>query len=132
MAAYSEYEFEIGTTEVGMTSLIPLVTLAPGRVFIPFASFQEFNIEVEAADALVYGHGWGLAQWRWGFFPVSLANTLRSTYCTGKSAEAYIKTLANDGTYDGYHAVMIWPEQYLISNDFIIDFVIDFRLLEAL
>ena len=124
-------DFQLGTTEVGMADITPLVVLNGLRYFYPLPTYEEYAVEVEAADALVYGHGWELAQWRWGLFPLANRNTIRSTYCTGKSATVFVQTLVY-GAYIGYEAVMIWPKGELIRNNFVIDFTINFRLVEAL
>lgn len=119
-------DYSIGTT-VGN-----LVTLDTLGLPAPHATFLEFTVAVERADALIAGLGRGLAVWSWGFITQSQYNALRTGYCTGKSASVVIRTLKDDGTFANFNAVIIWPKQAVPKNESIIGFVLNFLLIEEL
>lgn len=97
------------------------------------APFQEpynpYSVDVPAADSLVYGHGWPVTAWRWGYISQADRNTLKS-YCAGKSAIVYIRIRDDDWNWIYCKAVMIWQPENPPTSGFILDFSIAFRILE--
>ena len=97
------------------------------------APYQEpyapYGVEVDAADGLVYGHGWPVTAWRWGFLSQAQRNTLK-TFCAGKSAIAYIRTRDEDWDWVYCKTHMIWQPESPPSNGSIVDFSILFRIVE--
>lgn len=91
--------------------------------------FVPFGVEVDASDGLVYGHGFPVTAWRWGFISQAHRNTLK-TYCTGKSAIVYIRTRDEDWDFVYCRAGMIWQPENPPSNGIIVDFSVVFRIFE--
>lgn len=102
------YSYEIGASYVGMTNLESLTTPLPA----PKSTFRPYSQYIRLGDGTVRGSGWAEATWRWGFLTRAQRNQLR-TFCTGASANVYIKTRKNDSSdaYQVYMAIMIWPEE---------------------
>lgn len=123
----SLYSFEIGTTQVGMTNLESLET----PIIPPAWTFRQYSDEIEVGDGRIFGQGYPVATWHWGFIKKSQKAALK-TFCTGKSAEVYIKTYRNDRTAVVYKAVMVWPAEEDDYAERTIDFTIEFRRLEAM
>jgi len=125
------YGYEIGTTSA-TTNLEDLTT----PVDPPKSTFEQYSDAVDLGDSTVRGLGYPVATWRWGFIPQDQYDQLR-TYCSGKSAEVYIVTVEDDGTYTKYSCVMIWPDMSQVEKQSkdgefkYMDFVLTFRHLEA-
>ena len=117
-------EYKIGATELGM------VTLSSLGIVNPLGGFQEHSQNVDRADALVSGLGWSTEKWAWLFLSMAHRTILKG-YCPSKSAEVYIRTIKAGNTYASYRVSMIWQEE-TIRNGKVLDFSIQFRLLEEL
>lgn len=114
------YEFKIGATVEGMVTLTSLGIPAPKY------EYGKYSGEIVLGDGTARGVGLPLTAWHWGFLTPAQRDALR-TYCTGKSAIVYIRTIKDDGTYADYQAVMIWANQEERQAGRIIDFTLDFR-----
>lgn len=103
----SDYEYAIGLSVEGLQNLEDDLNIPP-----PYpAPFQEWASDYAAGDGRVYGDGWPSATWHFDYLSTAHVAALR-TYCTGKSANVYIRTLQADHTsYGTYLAVMIWPSR---------------------
>lgn len=101
----ADYEYAIGSAADTLQNLEDDLGLPPPHP----APFREWAATYDCGDGTVQGDGFPSAEWRWDYLDKDHIATLR-TYCTGKSATVYIKTLkANGQTYGTYSAVMIWP-----------------------
>lgn len=132
------YEFKIGTSSGGMTLLSGLSTPVP----FPAWTFQPWAEAVQLGDGKIGGFGLPKATWKWGFLTQAQRDMLR-TFCTGKSALVYIRTLENETheitpsttpktytSYRDYLAVMIWPEKEDVFATRRLDFTIEFQQME--
>ena len=99
-------DFEIGTTEVGMTNLEALTTpVSPPRSsFLPYAKI------VPLGSAGTLGVGSPVAVWSFGILTVEEYNQLK-TFCPDASADIFIRTKIDDDTYAVFSGVMIWPNE---------------------
>jgi len=128
----AEYSYEIGTTAGGTTNVESLAT----PVKAPKSTFNKFSESAALGDATVRGLGFPVASWRWGWLDQDEYDQLRA-FCSGKSAEIYINTKKDDGSYDKYSCVMVWPDMSNIQKQerdgsfYYQDFTIEFRHLEA-
>ncbi|MFA5836171.1 MAG: hypothetical protein WC837_04360 [Bellilinea sp.] len=120
----ARYSFEIGLTQGGMINLESLAT----PVIPPAFDFADYSDEIELPNGRVRGMGFPRATWRWGNLEQAERTQLR-TFCAGKSAEVYIKTLVNDKTYKTFRAVMVWPAGEDPTCDILLDFELAFRHL---
>jgi hypothetical protein len=121
----TQYYYEIGT------SIETMSNIELWDIPVPFHdSYIPHSVEVDGADGLVYGHGWELTGWRWGFLHQDYRDILKN-FCPGKSAEVYIRTLDDNGNWDYCKANMIWPTQETPQNNgYIFDFSIQFRIVQ--
>lgn len=118
------YSYEIGTTYGGMTNVESLTTALPA----PRSTIQEFSQSVELASAGVRGAGWPVATWTWDILEQDQWDQIR-TFCSGQSADVYIKTRKQDGTYQVYTATMVRPGQVRKDSGRVLDLVVEFRNL---
>jgi len=117
-------DYKIGTSTDYLATFDELGIVAPFQ-----EPFTPFGIEVDANDSLVYGHGFPTTGMRWGFISQAERNTLK-TYCPGKSAVVYVRLRDDDWSYVYCKAVMIWQAEQAPQNGYILDFSIQFRILE--
>jgi len=96
------YPYMIGATYESMAYLETLKIVAPLQAFKPYA------IAVERGDGAVLGQGWAQVKWYWSFISEAERDILKG-YCTGLSAEVYIRTLDEELDWHTYRTVMIWP-----------------------
>lgn len=87
------------------------------------------GVEVEAADALVYGHGFATTAFRWGFISQTDRDLLKA-YCPGKSAIVYVRLRNDNWEWSICKAVMIWQPETPPVTGTILDFSVQFRILE--
>jgi hypothetical protein len=99
-------EFEIGTTQVGMTNIESLATPVP----LPQFDYLPFARVVNLGSGGTRGVGSPVATWTFGLLSIQEYNQLR-TFCAGASAVVYIRTRVDDDTYDDFQAKMIWPNE---------------------
>ena len=116
-------DYKIGTTLAGMVNIETL------GLPVPRSTFQTGE-RVTLADGKMRELGWGKAEWVFPVLTTSQRSALR-TYCTGVSANVYIRTLTADNTYSNYLAAMIWPEDEEQRAGFVFDLRVRFNLLEA-
>lgn len=100
-----EAEFEIGTTEVGMTNIESLTTPldAPKSEYFPYAR------TVNLGNGGKRGVGSPLATWTFGVMTLEQRDQLK-TFCPDASGTVFIRTKLNDDTYADFEATMIWME----------------------
>jgi len=126
------YDYEIGTTAAGTTNVEDLTT----SVKAPKSTFNKYSDSISLGDATVRGLGNPVTTWRWGWLDQDEYDQLR-TFCSGKSAEIYINTKKDDGSYDKYSCVVVWPDMSSIVKQerdgsfYYQDFVLEFRHLET-
>lgn len=98
-------EFAIGTSNPP-TNLESLPVPLP----VPRAPFRDYAEQIVAASGRVYGRGYPSCQWVFSRLTSAQRAQLK-LFCSGASANVYIKTLADDDAYHTYQAVMRWPEE---------------------
>jgi hypothetical protein len=99
-------DFKIGTTLVGMTNIESLSTpLLP-----PKSTFLDFARVYSKGNGGTRGVGSPVATWSFPILSVAQYNQLKS-FCSGASADVYIRTKLDDDTYDDFQAKMIWPNE---------------------
>lgn len=103
----ADYEYAIGTSAANLQNLEDDLGIMPPHP----APFQEWALEYEAGDGRVHGDGWPSVTWHFDYLTAVHIAALR-TYCPGKSANVYIRTLKPDHTtYGTYSVIMIWPSR---------------------
>ncbi len=134
------YDYELGATAETMANVEDEITVGEGEaatiVYLPppRSAPIEYPVVYTGDDGLTVGDGLPTCTWRWDFLKQTHVNALRQ-YCSGKSAQVYIKTRtpALDGTYAVYAAIMHWPadlaEKRRMGGYF--DIEIEFTRLEA-
>jgi hypothetical protein len=121
------YSFEIGTTPETMTNLASLSPAIPA----PKVRYRPYSKLLNLGNGLTRGAGWAVAEWRWGFLSQAQRDKLR-TFCTGASAQIYIKTKTNDNSdaYKTFSCVVDWPiESEERDTGRRIDFILSFKKL---
>ena len=99
-------DFEIGTTEGGMTNIEQLTTPLPD----PRSSFLPFARTVSLGSGGTRGIGTPVAIWTFGILTVEQYSQLK-TFCPDASADIFIHTKIDDDTYATFSGVMIWPNE---------------------
>ena len=99
-------DFEIGTTEVGMTNIEALATPLP----LPQFDYMPFARIVNLGSGGTRGVGSPVATWTFQLLTIAEYTMLR-TFCAGASAEVFISTRIDDDTYDVFQAKMIVPNE---------------------
>lgn len=122
------YSYEIGSSLAGMVNVENLSTPLPAPKSMEF--YQPYTQYIPAGDGTVFGAGWAVTEWHWGYVTKAQYEQLK-TFCSGASSEVYIKTRKNDGTYATYKAVMVWPQTHNIQGDIYLEFTLKFQRLEA-
>lgn len=113
-------EFEIGT------AVDSTVTLASLGVPAPKYEYGLYAGEIVLGDGTSRGVGFPVTVWHWSFITAAQRTALR-TYCTGKSAVVFIRTIKDDNTYADFEAIMIWPTHEERSAGRVLDFSLEFR-----
>jgi hypothetical protein len=97
-------DFKIGTSEGGMTNIESLTTPLP----LPQFDFLPFARTVHKGNGGMRGVGFPVATWTFQLLSLAEYTQLR-TFCTGASAEVYIRTRIDDDTYANFFVKMICP-----------------------
>lgn len=122
------YSFEIGLTEEGMTNLENLAI----PIIPPAWSYTEYPLEIQLPNGKVRGMGFPQATWHWDALKADEREALR-VFCSGKSAEVYIKTPINEDdnglSYSVFQGIMVWPAGENPTVQIYPDFTIQFRHL---
>lgn len=124
-------EFKIGSTLLGITSLDALTV----PLLDPSTTFQNYSQLLDLGSGLKRGAGYPIAKWIYVFLSQAQREQLRE-FCTGASAEVYIRTRTRDEDlyatlFKTYKAVMIWPEQEEYRNSRRLDITFTFTRLEV-
>lgn len=115
-------QFEIGTTHGGLVNIEDLGTpLSP-----PKSTWDDGPLPVDLATGAVRSGGWTLVTWRWEFLS-QVQWTQVQVFCAGRSADVYIVTRKDDGTYQEYTAIMVRPSGPERKNVKVFDVTIEFR-----
>lgn len=96
--------FKIGTTSGGITSLDSLST----PIEDPKSSFMPYARTVNLGSGGQRGTGSPVVVWEFALLELEQRNQLKS-FCTGASANVYIRTKLNDDTFAVYQCNMLWP-----------------------
>ena len=101
-------DFKIGTTLAGLVNLEALTT----PLTAPKAPYKPWNTSQAAASGLSIGKGFPSCQWTFSQLTPAQRDQLRS-FCAGKSAIVYIRTMTNDtnDSYANFQAIMTWPDE---------------------
>jgi len=97
-------DFKIGTTLGGMTNLESLGTPVP----LPQIDYMPFARVVNLGSGGTRGVGSPVVTWTFQLLSLAEYNQLR-VFCSGASAEIYIRTLIDNDTYGNFQAKMIIP-----------------------
>ena len=127
----ADYEYAIGTTADNLQNLEDDLSIPPPHP----APFREWATTYDCGNGRVRGDGFPSVEWHFDYLSAAHVAALRA-YCTGKSANVYLKTLKADATsYGTYYGVMIWPalpdEAAFQMGRVSTNFVIRFTHLEA-
>lgn len=125
------YAYATGTGNIAFQiDPLVLITSINADAVDPLGSYYRWALTMPTGDALERGLGRPYALWLWKNIGVNLRSGLL-TYCVGKSARVYIRTLSDPslGTFATYRAAMLWPDT---DNAYTPDFQIEFRDLVAL
>ena len=98
-------EFEIGTTEGGMTNIQSLTV----PLELPKSEYMPYARVVNLGSGGKRGVGSPMATWNFPLLTVEQRDQLKS-FCAGASGPVFIRTKLNDDTYADFSATMIWPE----------------------
>jgi len=122
----ARYDFEIGSTYVGMENVEELTVPLPP----PASTYRRYALEVDLGDDTRRGFGLPSATWRWQVLTLAQRDQLK-TFCSGASAQVFLNTKKRDASevYDEFTAVMIWPSEEDVWAGRVRDFVIRYRSL---
>lgn len=118
------YEFQIGTTLVGLTDVTELAV----PLLYPASNYQRFATVVDLGDQGGRGYGNPSTTWRWGFMTLAQRDQLK-TFCPGASATVFIRTKKRDATevWANFQAKMLWPNEEEVVAGRVLDITILFR-----
>lgn len=105
----SQYDYQIGATAETMVNLETLFVSTRG-IFTAHADPVDYSKPTRRGNGSVQGNGWLQTVWHFDYLSLTHYNLLKA-YCTGLSADVFIKTRKNDGTFAVYTATMLWPEK---------------------
>jgi len=93
-------------TRVNLKNLEDLST----AVMFPKGDFLPWQQAIPLGSGKSRGAGKPSAVWHYDFLPLAMRTVLRA-FCTGKSADVFIRTLINDAdAFEYFSAVMMWPD----------------------
>jgi hypothetical protein len=115
--------YQIGSTRAGMVSLESLGLTQPSK-----AQPVDYLSYLDLGNGQRRGAGSLQTSWRFAYLTAAQLSVLRG-YCSGSSAAVYIQTLAGDGTYRYYSAVMLMAQPQEPKTDALLDYVIEYRNL---
>ena len=102
----ASYSYEIGTTSSTPNFESRTVPVKP-----PKGVYAEWSESYDQADGGMAGDGYPFAVWTFDVLTAAQVAQLR-TFCSGRSAVAYINTRIDDDTFDKFSSRMIWdPDQ---------------------
>lgn len=119
------YLHSIGTTIDNM------VLLSDNNVKCPQNDPNEGSEVIITGAKTAIDIGPDTESWHWDFIRLAARNFLK-TYCTGRSAWVYIKTLVQGEEYKIYYCLMIWPSRENTTLSKILDFTINFMFLQEI
>lgn len=117
-----DLEYEIGSTLETMVTLNSLGIPAPRCDYIPFAA------SVDLGDGNTFALGKPQTLWHWGFLQAAQRTALRA-YCSGSSAEVYIRSRADDNAFYEYTAILVWPANEERAGGRVLDFSLIFKFM---
>ena len=94
----------------------------------PESQFKDTSSRVQLQSGLVRGLGFPVATWHYGYLTLAQWTAL-TAFCTASSANVFIATMENDGTFVEYSAVMVLPETYIVRATRYVDVTIEFNNL---
>jgi hypothetical protein len=100
--------FAIGATfpPTDIDTVLDVSPLTGSR--LPQDNFRRAAELVDLLDGHVAGQGYPACVWSFGVLTQAMVDQLRAL-CPGFSADVYIRTRRNDGIYEDYAAIMVWP-----------------------
>ena len=110
----ASYSYEIGSTS--STTNLESLTVPVNPASRP-PDYKEWSESYDQADGGMAGNGYPVAVWTFDYLTAAQVAQLR-TFCTGRSAVAYINTLINDDSYDKFSCVMIWDADQQNKREF--------------
>ena len=118
-----ESNYKIATTFAGLTSLNQLAT----PLTDPRSEGLQTTDPVDIADGSRRNVGWLRQEWHWGFLSEAQCEALRAYI-----GVVYVRTRKNDGNFETYSAVLVWPEQepeHYAGK--VIDITVELRMMEV-
>jgi hypothetical protein len=94
----------------------------------PESDFQNTSDRVRLGSGITRGMGLPVAEWHYGYLTHAQWTALVA-FCTSESANVFIATMKNDGTFVEYSAVMVMPEKYVVRATRYVDVTITFENL---
>lgn len=94
----------------------------------PESQFTDNASRVTLQSGIVRGLGYPIASWHFGYLS-QVQWTALTAFCTQASANVFIATMKNDGTYVEYSAVMVLPETYTVRATRYVDVTVEFNNL---
>ena len=116
--------YKLGATSTSGSFKLLSVLLIPN----PESQFHDSAERVRLGNGLTRGIGLPTATWHYGWLSAAQWKALKA-FCTSESANVFIATMKNDGTYVEYSAVMVMPETYVVRATRYIDLSIEFNNL---
>jgi len=116
--------YKIGLTTT-MTALDALASPLP----IPNFEWQDAQDEIILGNGQTRGIGSPLARWTFALSENVAARNALKAFCPGRSAEVYIATQRNDGSFANYSVTMHWPLTENKENGWDMGLVIEFTNL---
>jgi len=93
---------------IGSTSSVTLLSALTVPVYEPTGRYFEAAEWLDLASGGQRGQGFPRAVWEFISIDQLMVTQLRS-FCTGQSADVWIATRTNAGTFAKFSAVMLWP-----------------------
>lgn len=114
--------FKIGASLATLTDIEALTT----PLLAPAWTYSAASAQAELASGAVRDMGFPVITWHWAFLTDAQWDQLR-TFCSGRSATAFIQSPDNTITDTIYQTIMVWPAGDDISAELHLDVTIEFR-----
>lgn len=122
MTTASSYKFG-ATSTTGSFKLLSVLSIPN-----PESQFKNYSDSVKLGNGTTRGIGYPTATWHFGYLTAAQWTAL-TAFCTQASANVFIATMKNDGTYVEYSAVMVMPETYVVRATRYIDVTVELNNL---
>lgn len=107
------YSYELSTTST-LKNLEDFTT----PIHPPRGRYYEAGEFVDRLDGTVSAVGYPLAVWQFDILTQAMIDALR-VICPGYSAEVYLRTRINTGSFAYFTGLMIWPQKQMDARNFL-------------